>query len=197
MEISPLEIVTYPHPTLRHRSKPLRRVDTGLREWVRKMFELLYDSEGVGLAANQVNLPFRVFVANLKGNDNDSEEFVFINPVLSNPQGLDEKEEGCLSLPELSGQVKRPERIKVHAYTLEGDEIEGQLDGLFARVVQHETDHLDGVLFADRLSETGKLDAKEALEALEIEFAGRRERGEIPGDQKIAAHVATLEERYC
>ena len=95
-----LQVIQYPHPTLRHRSKPLKRVDADLRKIVDEMIELMYEHEGVGLAANQVDLPYRLFVANEKG-DPDLPEFeqVFINPVLSAGHGQEEDEEGCLSIP--------------------------------------------------------------------------------------------------
>ncbi len=95
-----LQIIQYPHPTLRHRSKPLRRVDAELRKIVAEMFELMYEHEGVGLAANQVDLPYRLFVVNPEGKaDAGESEGVFINPVLSHGRGLEEDEEGCLSIP--------------------------------------------------------------------------------------------------
>ena len=192
-----MNIIHYPHPVLRHKSKPIRRVDSDLRDIVKTMFELMYEAHGVGLAANQVNLPMRLFVVNLASDAVEGEEFVFINPIVTGHKGNEEKEEGCLSLPELYGSVKRPEKIKVSAYNLKGEQVEAELDGMFARVVQHENDHLDGVLFIDRLSETGALDAKQAIEDFEIEFAARRDQGEIPGDQEIADHLRQLEQRYC
>ena len=192
-----MKIVSYPHPTLRHKSKPLRRVDADLRKMVAEMFELMYEANGVGLAANQVDLPFRLFVANLQARQGEGEELVFINPVISKPKGSDEKEEGCLSLVGLYGQVKRPEKIHLNAYNLEGEEFSGELSGLLARVVQHETDHLDGVLFTDRLSETGKLAAADDLAEFEEEFAAARQRGSMPSDEEIAQRLAELEAKYC
>jgi peptide deformylase len=121
------------------------------------------------------------------------EEFVFINPVLSQPKGTDEQEEGCLSLPGLFAQVRRPEKITVKAYNLRGEEVCLELDDLFARVVQHETDHLDGVLFIDRLSPTARLAAREALDEFVATFAGQRERGEVPSDKEILARLEELE----
>jgi len=192
-----LEIVNYPHPTLRHKSKPLQRVDANIGKMVREMFELMYAAGGVGLAANQVELPFRLFIANLMSDPDEGEELVFINPVLSRPKGNEEKEEGCLSLPELYGPVKRPESIHLNAYSLEGEEIEGELSGLAARVVQHETDHLDGVLFIDRLSETGVMTVKQTLEDFEFEFQNLRERSAFPADGQIAQRLGELEAKYC
>jgi peptide deformylase len=189
-----VHIVQYPHPTLRHVSKPLARVDTKLRAMVREMFELMYAANGVGLAANQVDLPYRLFVINLKSDPAEKEEeHVFVNPVLSGRKGMIEAEEGCLSLPSVYGQVKRPERVVLNAFNLEGEELTLELEGLFARAVQHEVDHLDGVLFIDRLSPTGELEVKEALGEFEIQFAGQRQRGEIPDDAAIAKRLAELE----
>jgi peptide deformylase len=189
-----LKIIQYPHPTLRHPSKPLKRVDADVRRMVREMFDAMYTAKGVGLAANQVDLPYRLFIANLKSDPKEvAEERVFINPVLSQRRGLDEAEEGCLSLPGLYAQVKRPERVVINAYDLDGQEIHEEVDGLLARVVQHETDHLDGVLFIDRLSSTAEITVKEPLQEFELNFASRRRLGEIPGDEEIAARLAELE----
>jgi len=189
-----LRIIQFPHPTLRRVSKPLRRVDDELRNIVREMFDLMYQAKGIGLAANQVDLPYRLFVLNLTGDPAEAEEEqVFINPVLSDPKGTAEAEEGCLSLPGLYAQVRRPETITINAYDLTGQEIEETIDGLFARAAQHETDHLNGVLFIDRLSPTTRLSLKDTLEEFEIEFADRRQRGEIPDDEKISARLSELE----
>ncbi|REK15619.1 MAG: peptide deformylase [Planctomycetota bacterium] len=194
VEPSSLRIVQYPHPTLRHVSKPLRRVDPELRAIVRSMFELMYAASGVGLAANQVDLPYRLFVINTKSDPEAVEdEHVFINPVITSRKGMAEAEEGCLSLPGIYGQVKRPERVTLNAFNLSGEELNLQLEGLFARAVQHELDHLDGILFIDRLSPTGEMAVKEAVEDFESQFAGQRERGEIPDDETIAKRLTELE----
>jgi peptide deformylase len=192
-----LQIVHYPHPTLRRKSKPVKRVDAPLRDTIRRMFELMYEARGVGLAANQVDLTLRLFIVNLKGDPNEGEELVFINPVLTRPKGSEEAEEGCLSLPELYGPVTRPKRIHVQAFGLDGQPIDTELDGMLARVVQHETDHLDGVLFTDRMSTTGRLAVADALEEFETEFANRRQIGEIPDDGEIETRLIEWERRYC
>ncbi|MEX2141299.1 MAG: peptide deformylase [Pirellulales bacterium] len=189
----PLQLIQYPHPTLRHVSRPLKKIDAELRGFVRQMFELMYKHRGVGLAANQVDLPYRLFVVNLEGDPAKGEEIVFVNPVLSRRKGLAEAEEGCLSLPGMYGYVKRPAEVVLDAFSLEGKPIHLELDDLFARVVQHETDHLDGRLFIDRLNTTGALNARPILDEFEIAFAGQRERGEIPSDELIAIRLATLE----
>jgi peptide deformylase len=197
LEPAALQIIQYPHPTLRHKSKPVRRVDQELRDVVREMFSLMYQARGVGLAANQVDLPLRLFIVNLGADPQEGEELVFINPVITHPKGLDEAEEGCLSLPGLYGQVRRPKQVHISAYGLDGKEISLDPTGLFARVVQHELDHLDGVLFTDRLTETGRLAVKPTLEEFELAFQSRRDLGEVPSPDKIAARLAEWEGRYC
>lgn len=192
-----MDIVTYPHPTLRHKSQPIKRVDARLREIVREMFELMYEARGVGLAANQVDLPIRLFVANLESDPEKGEELVFINPVVSMPKGTEENEEGCLSLPGLYGNVIRPKKVRVNAYDLQGQELNADIDGLFARVVQHETDHLDGVLFIDRMTESAKVDVEGELDMFETEFNSRRATGGIPDTPAIAARLKEWEEKYC
>ncbi len=192
-----MQIVSYPHPTLRHKSLPIKRVNAELREIVSEMFALMYEARGVGLAANQVDLPIRLFIMNLEAKPDAGEEFVFINPVISRAKGSAEKEEGCLSLPELYGPVKRPKQVRVQAYGLDGQEFQADVDGLFARVVQHELDHLDGVLFVDRMSETNRLEIVDELDVFETEFASQREAGGIPSDEEIARQTAEWEKKYC
>lgn len=196
MDSPSLEIIHYPHPTLRRPSRPIQRVDGKLRDIIRQMFRLMYQARGVGLAANQIDLALRVFITNLAADPEEGEERVFINPVLSQPKGMTEQEEGCLSMPGVNGTVKRPERVRIQAYGLDGEAVELTVEGLFARVIQHEVDHLDGVLFTDRLSETGKMAVREALEELEFAFRSGRETGSIPSDQEIRAGCRELEERY-
>jgi len=189
-----VQIIHYPHPTLRHKSKPLRRVDAELKAMVAQMFELMYEHKGVGLAANQVDLPYRLFVMNPSGDrEHAEEERVMINPIISSPKGSVEGEEGCLSLPQLYADVKRPERIMLNAYDLAGNEFHQEVEGYFARIVQHETDHLDGRLFIDRLPEPVLADLRDDLNELEAKFAGQQSRGTMPDNTAIAARLLELE----
>jgi len=189
-----LEIVHYPHPTLRHVSKNLKRVDSELRDMIAQMFELMYEHEGVGLAGNQVDLPYRMFVANPSGDsDNKDAEQVFINPVLRAGHGQAEAEEGCLSIPGVLGPVVRNEKITVEAYDLAGEAFSGELDGFFARIVQHETDHLDGRLFIDRLAPGQAAELRGAIEEFEIDFHSKQQCGELPNDDAIVQRLAELE----
>ena len=189
-----LQIIHYPHPTLRHASKPLTRVDAELRKFVAEMFELMYAHEGVGLAANQVDLPYRLFVANPEGKrEAQDTEYVFINPVLSGGRGQVEDEEGCLSIPGLYAPVTRNETIRIQAFDLGGNEVDIEVNGLMARIVQHETDHLDGTLFIDRLGPTQLAAVRDKLEEFELVFQSRLETGELPEAAEMAAHLRELE----
>jgi len=189
-----LQIILYPHPTLRHPSKPLKRVDAELRDIVAQMFELMYEHEGVGLAANQVDLPYRLFITNVEGErEAKDQERVFINPVLSGGRGQAEDEEGCLSIPGVYAPITRNETIKVQAYDLAGNEITGEFNGLMARILQHETDHLDGTLFIDRLGPTQLAAVRDKLEEFELEFRSRQETGELPPAEKLAARLLQQE----
>jgi peptide deformylase len=162
---------------------------------VHQMLDLMYTHDGVGLAANQVDLPYRLLVMNVKSDvAAKEEEHVFINPVIiSRKGGLEEKEEGCLSFPEINAPVKRSQKVTVNAYNLAGEEITLKLEGLYARVVQHECDHLDGILFIDHLSPANLLAIKQDLLDLEAEFAGDRRMGLVPGDELITARLSQLE----
>jgi len=186
-----LQIIHYPHPTLRHVSKPLKRVDTELRAMVAEMFDLMYEHEGVGLAANQVDLPYRLFVANQEGDPAAKDaEMVFINPVLSAGRGQAEDEEGCLSIPGVRAPITRNSKIKVQAYDLAGNEIAFEADGLMARILQHETDHLDGTLFIDRLGPAQWTSLRDKLEEFELVFQSRRDTGEIGDSYTLAARIS-------
>ena len=190
-----LEIIQYPHPTLRHKSRPLKKVDAELRTIIAQMFELMYEHEGVGLAANQVDLPYRLFVANETGDPKEKDaEHVFINPVLRKGRGQVEGEEGCLSIPEVRAPVMRSETIQVEAYDIEGNLYQGDAQGLMARILQHETDHLDGTLFIDRLGPTHMAAIKDKLYEFEFAFRSKLETGEMPSDAAIASRLRELEE---
>jgi peptide deformylase len=189
-----VRIVKYPHPALRHQSKPLRRVDAKLKRIVDEMLELMYADRGIGLAANQVALPYRLVVMNIEADPKAKDmEQVFINPVISQRRGSAEAEEGCLSFPDIFGQVRRPETVQLSAYNLAGEEVAFELSGLWARAAQHEVDHLDGVLFVDRLAPSGQLAVKQALADLEAQYAGDRRLGLIPDEVQIASQLAELE----
>ncbi len=192
-----LSIIPHPHPTLRVCSRPVRKVDAQLRNFVAQMLDLMYATDGVGLAANQVNLPIRLFVANPTGVRNDGEELVVINPQIQFPKGNETAQEGCLSLPGIYGNVKRPKTIRISAYDLSGNSIEREVDGFLSRVIQHENDHLNGVLFFDRMSVEGKRDILDQISELETDFRSKQNTGGIPSDPELLAELDQWYQRYC
>ena len=195
--LTTLEIVQYPHPALRYKSKPITRVDRELKEIVRQMFDLMYEARGIGLAANQVALPLQLFIVNTKADPEEGEELVFVNPVISAPKGSDESEEGCLSIVGVNALVARPEKVHVSAYDLAGNKIDMDVDGLLAKAIQHEKDHLEGVLFIDRISDSSRKQIAAELEDFEIDFENKRSTGEMPNDETIMKRLAEIESRYC
>lgn len=192
-----LQLITYPHPTLRHRSKPVVRVDAQLKQLVDEMFEIMYEFRGVGLAANQVNLPIRLFIANPSGDREEGPELVFINPVINKAKGSAEAEEGCLSLPGINAHVKRNKSLHINAYDMSGNEIKTELDGFLSRIVQHEIDHLDGVLFIDRLTDEIRRPISEQIQDLEAAFEARQTAGNIAQNEAIQKHILEWEQKYC
>jgi peptide deformylase len=191
-----LSIVTYPHPALRWESKPIIEIDEQLRAAVRQMFGLMYTAGGVGLAANQVALPWRLFVINPSGDPTQTDqEFVFINPEILRRKGSVEGEEGCLSLPELYGSVRRSASIVVEAFDLEGQPFRMELEEYPARVVQHEYDHIEGVLFIDRMGESQRRDYEARLADFETQFRKSQQAGEIPSDEELKRRLQELEPR--
>jgi len=191
-----MKIVTYPHPALRFPGKPLTLIDNHVRRIIQQMLELMYEHKGLGLAAPQVALPFQVFVMNLKGDASQKElEHVYINPVISERKGSVEAEEGCLSFPGLYQKVRRAKEIRVQAYDQEGRPIDRRLSDLEARVVQHETDHLHGVLYIDKFNEIGQLAARGDLAEFEHDYQKAQEKGEMPSNKELLRRLRQLAEK--
>ena len=191
-----MQIVQYPHPALRWKAKPIVEINANLRNVVREMFTLMYEARGIGLAATQVALPWRVFVINLTGDPQETEEeIVFINPEIVRRKGSEEGEEGCLSLPKLYGPVRRASEIVVEAFDLTGQGFEMRLDDLASRAVQHEHDHLEGIMFTDRMSETGQREVAPILADFEALFRRQQEVGTFPPDPVIQEQLRQLEPR--
>jgi peptide deformylase len=188
-----LRIVHYPHPALRFESRPVARIDDTLRATVREMFDLMYEAKGIGLAANQVALPFRFFVLNLTADpEKKDQEQVFINPEIVKRHAAIEDEEGCLSLPGLYGKVRRAKKIRVQAFDLAGNPIEIEAEDLYSRAIQHETDHLAGQLFIDLLDPKARAAANSKLREFEADFRQKQAHGEFPSDQAILRHLEEL-----
>ncbi len=161
---------------------------------VEQMFELMYSARGIGLAANQVGLPYRLFVINPAGDkDEKDQEFVFINPRITRKNGSETDEEGCLSLPEVFGPVTRATKIVVDAFDLNGQQFELELEDLPARVVQHEYDHVEGILFTDRVPTAALQKIQPQIADFESQFRNRQKEGLVPSDEQIKAKLRELE----
>ena len=145
MSLLPLHLLG--SPVLRQRSAEVGAVDDEVRRLVDDMFETMDAARGVGLAANQVGIARRVAVV-----DADGDRFAMIDPVIVETEGASTAEEGCLSIPEIYGEVSRPERVVIEATDRNGTRYRKEATGLKARAIQHEIDHLDGILFLDHLS---------------------------------------------
>ena len=186
-------IVPYPHPALRYVSRPVSQIDEELRTTVRAMFDLMYESRGIGLAANQVALPFRFFILNLTADpEQKDQEQVFINPVIVKRHSTDEEEEGCLSFPGLYANVTRPRKIRVKAYNLRAEEVDLEADDLLGRAVQHELDHLDGKLFIDYLGVVSRTTTFVKLRDFEKKFRQAQESGSYPSDAELVFRLDAI-----
>ena len=147
------EIIILPDKRLRQISKPVAKVDSGVRKLVEEMFEAMYDAPGIGLAAIQLGEPTRVVTLDLSKKEDEKAPQVFVNPEITwSSETKSVHEEGCLSIPEYYEEVERPAEIKVKYLDLEGKPQELHADGILATCLQHEIDHLNGVLFIDHLS---------------------------------------------
>ena len=146
-------ILTLPDPRLRLVSKPVGKVDAAIRKLVEDMFETMYGAPGIGLAAVQVGVPRRVVTMDLAKKDEPKNPKVYINPeILWASEERSTYEEGCLSIPEYYEEVERPAQVKVRYTDLDGNAQEVEANGLLATCLQHEVDHLNGVLFIDHIS---------------------------------------------
>jgi peptide deformylase len=170
------EIVCYPDPILKKRSAPVEAIDDALRHRIAEMFSVLYRERGVGLAAPQVGWSVRIFIANTTGEPDPATERVYINPKIILAEGEIRDEEGCLSFPDIRGAVTRSQRVIVRAQDLRGEFFEEDAVDLAARAIQHELDHLDGILFISRLSLADRLLVNKALKKLEKEFKAHTAR---------------------
>ena len=144
------EVRLFGDPVLRVESERVESFDEELRRLVDDLLETMYDADGIGLAAPQVGVAARVFVYDVR--DSDMDAGVLVNPVIVDREGSSRDEEGCLSLPGLTEIVERAEHVSVRGFDRDGNPVSFDADGLLSRCIQHENDHLDGVLFIDRVS---------------------------------------------
>lgn len=160
-----LEIKTYGDPVLRKESEEVKEINEDILKLINDMAETMYDAPGVGLAAPQIGVNKRIFVI-----DTDGVLKKVINPVfLENSNETEDEEEGCLSVPGIYKKVKRPKKVKLKYLNEKGEEVIEEAEGLYARALQHENDHLNGVMFVDKISNISKKLTAKKLEKLKKE----------------------------
>jgi peptide deformylase len=164
-----LQIIIWPDPRLKKISQPITDFTPGLAQLTQRMFDLMRQHKGVGLAAPQVGQNIRLFVMNATGKPEDDR--IYINPILSEPDSEEVSEEGCLSLPAINAQITRNKTIRMQAQDLKSNRFDELQTGYVARVWQHEVDHLNGVLITDRMGLGDKLKYRKTLRDLEDAWA--------------------------
>ena len=147
-----LEILKYPHPTLKKRSKEVDRIDGEVKKLIEDMAETMYQANGVGLAACQVGVPRRIIVVDVSPIDPQQSFFAMINPEVIDEEGEIDHEEGCLSVPDCFEKLRRKEKMRVRGISPEGKGMEIAGEGILAIALQHEIDHINGILILDRIS---------------------------------------------
>lgn len=160
-------ILHHPDPRLRLKAQEVTQFDQNLQTLIDDMFETMYEGNGVGLAANQINVQQRIIVLDV--SDDSTQPQCFINPEIKYKEGTEISKEGCLSVPNIYESVKRSARIQIEAYDRQGKPFKLEADGLLAICLQHETEHLDGKLFIDHLSALKRQFIQKKLEKLRRE----------------------------
>lgn len=170
------EVVLFPDPVLRKETEDITAFDDDLKSIVDGMFERMFESHGVGLAAPQIGLSKRIFVLNDESDrDKPERNLALINPTIKSFGGKKTRhEEGCLSIPGVHCDITRPERCVVHHFDVDGNEVEKEYDGFVARIIQHEYDHLQGVLLVDRMTPSDKKKNRGAIEELKAAYLEQR-----------------------
>jgi len=159
-------IVKYGHPVLRLKAREIKKIGASIRDLAEDMIETMEAAEGIGLAAPQIAESITLFVINSGLIEEDAPPKAYINPVILKEEGDFNMEEGCLSIPDIREDVVRPEKIKIKYQDLDGLEHEEECSGMLARVLQHEVDHLNGVLFIDRISQIKRKLLSKKLKAI-------------------------------
>ncbi len=178
--MSILDIRVLGDPVLRKPTKPVTDITDELRQLISDMFETMYAAEGIGLAAPQVGRTERLAVVDVEG-----QKFTLINPeVIERTDDIDKAEEGCLSIPDIYGDVERPFTVTIRATNENGEQYEATASELLGRCFQHEIDHLDGKLFLDYLSPLKRKSAMAKWEKSKVEYPGfiRKVKAEVPGE---------------
>jgi peptide deformylase len=181
--VSPLKLVEYPHPALRTKCRPVATIDKDVQLAAGQMLELMYKYEGLGLAAPQVALDYQMLVINFAGEPEEKDkEVVAINPVVVETKGAVKDREGCLSFPGLYQDIRRAKTVTVQFYTLAGEAKQMTCSDLPARIWQHEIDHVNGILYIDKMGPIARMGSKKALEDFIADFEAKKKKGELPPD---------------
>ncbi|MDR1477548.1 MAG: peptide deformylase [Planctomycetaceae bacterium] len=193
-----MKVLSYPNSVLSYKCKPIAVINQQLRDLVAAMFQVMYSSNGVGLAANQVGYPLQLFVMNETGNSEKTEnEYVLINPVISRRKGNQIDQEGCLSFPGVSADVNRAKSIEIESIAIDGSVQFFKWIDRQARIAQHEYDHLNGINFVDRLTESSLDEIRDDLDELQINHENDIRLGFVLSDQEIQNQIAELEKQFC
>ncbi|NIA17411.1 MAG: peptide deformylase [Planctomycetes bacterium] len=161
-------ITYYPEPVLAKKAEPVKEITDDIRRLAEKMIDIMVETKGVGLAGPQAGVPLRIFVASPTGSRQDAR--VYINPAITPSGAIESMEEGCLSLPGVYGKIRRYNKCSITATGLDGREFTEEAQGLPARIFQHEVDHLDGILVADRMGSVAKIAARRRLKELRNKY---------------------------
>ena len=170
VDVEKCHITHYPTEVLAGRAKPIEKIDGNIRQLVQKMTEIMLENKGIGLAAPQAGVPLRLFIISLDGTKDAAK--VYINPTITPDGELTEFEEGCLSVPGIHTKIRRYKKCRVTATDLDGNEFTEEAEGLYARALQHEYDHIEGVTIADRMGSAAKIAHRKQLKKLKEEHEG-------------------------
>ncbi len=163
-----MEILVYPNPILSRKAEPVKEINDEICQIAQEMLDTMYDAYGVGLAAPQIGLSKRLVVLDVAGEKTG--ERVFINPYFIEEKGETIEEEGCLSFPGVMGNVIRSESVTVIAYNLKGEKLEIKAEGLLSRAWQHEMDHINGILFIEKMTPASMIAIKQKIKEFESEY---------------------------
>jgi peptide deformylase len=170
-DLRKLHVVHFPDPVLSRATAPVDVVDDDLRALAHRMLELMREHKGVGLAAPQVGVGLRLFVCSPTGEEKD--DMAFVNPQLTELTGSEEREEGCLSIPGVTVQMRRATQVTLKALNLSGESVEAKGTNLLARIWQHEVDHLEGRLIIDRMSPSDEIANRKVIKQLKDQYRAK------------------------
>jgi peptide deformylase len=172
MDIEKCRITHYPAEVLGGRAQPIEKIDNNIRRLVQKMTDIMLENKGIGLAAPQAGVPLRLFITSLDGTRESVK--VYINPTVTPIGELDSTDEGCLSVPGIHTKVRRYKKCTVTATDLNGNEFTEEAEGLYARALQHEYDHIEGITIINRMGQTAKIIHRKQLKKLRQEHESKR-----------------------